>query len=163
MGSPNLPPLPPDPTPIPTGEVLGNMRAQLASLKGTDFQTQAENLDKALADATPGALSLARDFDFANALNSLSLVMPGVTSGVLLAVEGFSDGDTLVGVQGVMDLCASVVPAVGVVVGAGIGAATTQPQVGAGVGYVVGAIIGSIFTMISDILGFFAPKTESVA
>jgi hypothetical protein len=155
----------PQPPQIPTGQALNEMRAELARLDVTQFQTQAKSLDAQLGNLTTEAVKLT-DVEagvFVAALNSLSQVAPGVTSGVLLAVEGFEDGDTLGGVQGLMDTCAALVPMIGAAVGAGIGSLGGVPQAGASVGYLVGALIGSIFAMISDILGFFAPKTESVA
>lgn len=155
----------PEPPKIPTGKALSDMRAALAGLDGTEFQSQAQSLDKQLVTtaAQAGKLTAAEDGLLVLALSDLSQVLPGVTAGVLLAVEGFGSGDTLAGVQGVMDLCASAVPLIGTVIGAIIGGVVGAPPVGAAVGYLVGALIGSIFTMISEILASFAPKTESVA
>ena len=155
----------PQPPQIPTGQALRDMRAALAGLDGTEFQSQAASLDKQLAAiaAEAGKLSAVENGLLVASISSLSQVLPGVTAGVLLAVEGFEDGDTLAGVQGVMDLCASTIPLIGTGVGAIVGGVVGAAPVGAAVGYLVGALIASIFTMVSEILASFAPKTESVA
>jgi hypothetical protein len=100
---------------------------------------------------------------YTTSLQSLSSALPGVTSGVLLAVEGFEDGDELAGVQGILDACASLAGPLAAGAGAAIGAPIGAAGPGAAAGYLVGALIGSIFSMISEILGFFAPQTESLA
>jgi hypothetical protein len=114
----------PQPPQVPTGEALNQMRATLGRLDATRFQAQAKSLDAQLATITTEATKLTEVESgvFVAAINSFSQVVPGVTSGVLLAVEGFDDGDTLGGVQGLMDACASLVPLIGTAVGAGIGA-----------------------------------------
>lgn len=162
MGMPPLPPVP------PVGETLATMRAALNRLNDSQFAAQSRSLEGRLAEIESRAsqLTAVDGADFGIALSAMSNVLPELASGVLLAIEGFRDGDSLSGVQGLMDTCASLAPVIGAAVGAGIAGLTTLgigAPVGAEVGFLIGMLVGSIFSMIGDILGFFAPKSESLA
>ena len=144
------------------------MRAALARLNESEFGSQAKTLDGKLADVETRAAKLTplEGADFGIALDAMSNVLPELASGILLAIDGFKDGDALSGVQGLMDTCAALAPVIGAAVGAGIAGLTTlgiATPVGAEVGFLVGMLVASIFSMIGDILSFFAPKTESLA
>jgi hypothetical protein len=148
-------------------ETLAAMRGSLQQLNASPFAPTAQTLDAQLAQVQTKSAALAPEdlAKFGLAVQTMAQVLPGVTSGVLLALEGFEDGDELSGIQGVMDSCASLAPLVGLAIGAGIGSLVpvAGTLVGAQVGVLVGLLVGSIFSMISDILGFFAPKTETLA
>ncbi len=155
---------------MPTADLLSNldaMRASLRLLNRTQFAPHVTNLDQQLAhieQETRKATSVDGN-TLAVGLVELPTALPGITAGVLLAINGFKDGDVLSGVQGLMDACASLAPVIFGAIGLSIGA--MAGGVGAGPGFQIGALIGmavgSIFSMISNILGFFAPETESVA
>ncbi len=144
----------------PQGEtILGPINDSLKALEGTQLE--------------PQGLAFARQFSqlkvefknlnnitgpqFTTAMLSLTNVLPGITSGALLAVEGFRDGDALSGSRGILDVCAALAP----VISAGLGL-IAGPEGGL-VGYLVGSFVASIFNMAGDILGFFAPRADSLA
>ena len=142
---------------------LAAVQEGLRRLNASPWRPQALNLANQVnaIEAEIGKLTVPTGDEFVVTLNALATTLPGVASGVLLAVEGFEDGDILGGVQGLMDACASLAPVIGMT----IGALAAPETLGASVvvGALVGTFIGSIFSMISDILGFFAPKTEALA
>ncbi len=153
-------------------QLLNN--SQLATLNKGQFVPQIQNLDQQLtavatahtAAVKAGTIDPAKDDEaFAASLVAFPDSLPGITSGVLLAVKGFEDGDVLSGIQGLMDACASLAPVIFSVIGLSIGSMAGGIGSGPGIliGGMIGAAIGAIFTMISDILGFFAPKAETVA
>ena len=143
------------------------MQASLQLLNTSKFAPQAATLEEQLGVVQTKAAALGPQdlLQFNFALQQVAAALPGITSGVLLAIEGFDDGDLLSGIQGIMDSCASLVPVIGLALGAGIGNLVPGigTAVGAAVGSVIGVLIGSIFTMVGDILGFFAPKAETLA
>jgi hypothetical protein len=80
---------------------------------------------------------------------SLAKGLPGITKGTLDSIRAFerSPPDVVVGSAAVMDICASLASTLG-----GLSAAGGPP----------GALIGAMFSMVSMILGFFAPKPPSL-
>jgi hypothetical protein len=155
---------------MPSADLLSNldaMRASLRLLNQSHFAPQVKNLDQQLAHIEVEARK-ATSIDgntYAVGLVELPLALPGITAGVLLAVNGFKDGDVLSGVQGLMDACAALAPVIFGAIGLSIGAMAGGVGAGPGfqIGVLIGMAVGSIFTMISDILGYFAPQAESIA
>jgi len=80
---------------------------------------------------------------------ALASALPGVTQGTLAAVAAFQKQppDTLAGSAAVMDICSSLSSALG-----GLSTAGGPP----------GAVLGALFSMVSMILTFFAPKPPSL-
>ena len=156
---------------MPDNGLAWNLDAMQNSLRllnnNPQFKAQINSLDQQLAQIKGQAAQLSEvdPNSLAIALVELPTALPGITSGILLAIDGFDNGDVLSGIQGVMDTCASLAPVIGGVIGLGIGAmfAGIGAPVGGQVGVLVGMAIGSIFSLISDILGFFAPKAETVS
>jgi hypothetical protein len=128
---------------------LGQQRQQLANLQQSKTGVSGEDI-----------------LAYGEALQNLEGVMPGVTSGVLLAVSGFESGDEIAGWAGIMDTCASAAALVGTIIGAGIGTwllPGVGTGVGAAVGGIIGGIVGSFFTMIAEILGYYVPQAQTHA
>ena len=155
---------------MPSADLFSNleaMRASLRLLNRSQFAPHVNNLDQQLAKIESEARKTTSldGNSFAVGLVELPVALPGITSGVLLAINGFQDGDVLSGVQGLMDACAALAPVIFGVIGLSIGAMAGGVGAGPGaqLGVLIGMAVGSIFTMISDILGYFAPQAESVA
>lgn len=89
------------------------------------------------------------DDDFATYQNALAGALPGITQGTLAAVTAFQKQppDALAGSAAVMDICSSLSSALGSLSTAG------GPP---------GAVLGALFSMVSMILNFFAPKPPSL-
>lgn len=142
------------------------LRTQVMGAAKT-FEQQLAATDEQKVDGKEvGLTDFAEGEAFIVALQTAEQVLPGVTSGILLAIEGFEDGDILSGVQGIMDSCASLSAAIGAAIGAGVGFLAGGPagaMPGATAGFLIGSLVGSFFSMIEAILGFFAPATESIA
>jgi hypothetical protein len=133
----------------------------------TGIRNATAAVEKNLADASNSSEHLAgADLAaFEAALLDVAAVLPDIASGVLLAVEGFENGDAIDGVAGLMDTCAQLSLVIGTAIGLSIGsmAGGVGSLPGAGAGAFIGSCVGSVFSMISNILSFFAPKTESLA
>lgn len=142
--------------PLPTSDLPENVRNSFRDLDDR-FEALRHTLLSKPAPPPEGR--------FVVALKMSAESLPGTVSGVLLAVEGFQNGDALTGVQGLMDTCASLAPVISSLIGAVAG--FVAPGVGTGLGFalggLVGTLIGSICTAIGQILGFLAPQTETVA
>jgi hypothetical protein len=140
-------------------QLFGTVDESLKRLEGSPFQPQAVAFGRRLGELKDQFKNLNNMTgpQFTTAMLSLSNVLPGITSGALLAVEGFRDGDELSGARGVLDICAALAP----VISAGVGL-LAGPEGGL-VGYLIGSFVGSIFNMTGDILGFFAPRAEALA
>lgn len=80
-------------------------------------------------------------------LENLAKALPGVTKGTLSAITAFKSGDAISGSAAIMDICASLAPFL-----AGLSAAGGPP----------GMLVGAIFSMVGQILSFFAPQSESL-
>ena len=80
-------------------------------------------------------------------LDSLAKALPGITKGTLSAINAFNAGDNLSGSAAIMDICASLAPLL-----AGLSAAGGPP----------GMLVGAIFSLVGQILSFFAPTQESL-
>jgi hypothetical protein len=86
--------------------------------------------------------------EFDKQLKSLANALPNVSKGVLNAVSAFQSNDPFTGSAAVMDICASVIPLL-----AGLSSAGGPP----------GMVVGAIFSMIGQILSFFAPQSKSLS
>ena len=80
-------------------------------------------------------------------LENLAKALPGVTKGTLFAITAMKSGDAISGNAAIMDICASLAPLL-----VGLSAAGGPP----------GMIVGAIFSMVGQILSFFAPQSESL-
>lgn len=80
-------------------------------------------------------------------LENLAKALPGATKGTLSAITAFKNGDAIGGSAAIMDICASLAPFL-----AGLSVAGGPP----------GMIVGAIFSMVGQILSFFAPQSESL-
>lgn len=79
--------------------------------------------------------------------DSIAKSLPSIVKGALSASEAFKKGDYITGSAALMDICASVIP-----VFASLSSAA-GPE---------GALVGAIFSVIGQILSFFAPKQPSL-
>jgi hypothetical protein len=78
-------------------------------------------------------------------LENAAKALPGVTNGTLSAITAFKNGDAISGSAAIMDICASLTPLV-----AGLSAAGGPP----------GMLVGAIFSIVGQILSFFAPQSD---
>src|SRR5262245_30344941 len=78
----------------------------------------------------------------------LSKALPNLTKGTLAAISAFQKNDPFTGTAAIMDMCATLAPLL-----ASLSAAGGPP----------GMVVGAIFSMIGQILSFFAPKSESLS
>lgn len=146
---------------------LDAMRASLKLLNNSQFSPKVTNLDQQLEkiQAKTRTETAVDGNSLAIGLVELPVALPAIASGVLLAITGFGDGDVLSGVQGLMDVCAGLAPvifgAIGLSIGAMAGGIGAAP--GVQIGALIGMAVGSIFSLISDILGYFTPQAETVA
>jgi hypothetical protein len=138
-------------------------RLKLADGDGLDVAQQTQAVDNQLQSLKGSSASKLAAFGAV--VQNLQGVLPGIAAGALLAKTGFDSGDRYTGSAGVMDCIAAFAPLVGAVIGGIIGSIVpvVGTGAGAGVGTIIGALIGSVFTMIAEIVGFFAPQAQSQA
>jgi hypothetical protein len=79
--------------------------------------------------------------------DALAKALPGITEGIHGAVMAFKEGDNISGSAAIMDIFASMAPMLGLL------ASSLGP---------VGSAFGMVFSLVSQILGFFGPKSESL-
>lgn len=79
--------------------------------------------------------------------DSIAKGLPLIVKGLQAAISAFDKGDTVTGSAAIMDICAAAAPIIGALAGA------TGPE---------GALVGSFFSVIGQILSFFAPKQASL-
>lgn len=79
--------------------------------------------------------------------DSIAKSLPSLVKGALTASEAFKKGDYISGSAALMDICASVIP-----VFASLASAAGP----------AGALVGALFSVIDQILAFFAPKQPSL-
>ena len=78
---------------------------------------------------------------------SIAKCLPSLVKGTIAASEAFKKGDYISGSAALMDICASVIPVFASLFAAGGPA---------------GALVGALFSVIGQILSFFAPKQPSL-
>lgn len=78
---------------------------------------------------------------------SIAKCLPSLVKGTMAASEAFKKGDYISGSAALMDICASVIPVFASLFAAGGPA---------------GALVGALFSVIGQILSFFAPKQPSL-
>ena len=94
------------------------------------------------------AVELGKTSKYYNDLaDSIAKNLPGMVKGAYTASQAFKNGDYISGSAALMDICASVIP-----VFASLASAGGPP----------GALIGALFSVIGQILSFFAPKQPSL-
>ena len=79
--------------------------------------------------------------------DSIAKAVPNLVKGLYSAVGAFDKGDYITGTAALMDICASVIPVFTALFSA------TGPQ---------GALVGALFSLVGQILSFFAPKQPSL-
>ena len=79
--------------------------------------------------------------------DSIAKSLPSLVKGALSASEAFKKGDYITGSAALMDICASMIP-----VFASLASAGGPP----------GALVGALFSVVGQILAFFAPKQPSL-
>jgi hypothetical protein len=79
--------------------------------------------------------------------DSIAKSLPQIVKGTYAATEAFKKGDYITGSAAIMDICASVIPVF------------TSLFSAAGP---AGALVGALFSVIGQILSFFAPKQPSL-
>src|SRR5215470_17036899 len=84
---------------------------------------------------------------YADICDSIAKSLPDITQGALSAASAFRKGDYISGSAAIMDICAAVAPVIGSL---------------AAMGGPPGALIGALFSVIGQILTFFAPKQPSL-
>ena len=84
---------------------------------------------------------------YADLKTSIASSLPDITRGAFNATAAFKNGDTLGGTAALMDICAAVIPVLTSLAAAG------GPE---------GAIVGALFSVVGQILAFFAPKAPSL-
>jgi hypothetical protein len=87
--------------------------------------------------------------EFEKQEENLARALPNITKGTLAAINAFQrkPPDAISGSAALIDICASITPMI-----AGLSAAGGPP----------GMVVGAIFSVISQILSFFAPTSESL-
>jgi hypothetical protein len=78
---------------------------------------------------------------------SIAKSLPALVKGTYSAVKAFESGDYISGSAAIMDMCASLIPVFASV------ASAAGPA---------GALIGALFSVVGQILSFFAPKQPSL-
>jgi hypothetical protein len=78
---------------------------------------------------------------------SIAKCLPSVVKGTLTAIDAFKKGDYISGSAALMDICASIIPVFASVLAAGGPA---------------GALVGALFSVVGQILSYFAPKQPSL-
>jgi hypothetical protein len=103
-----------------------------------DDARRIEKDDKATAEQKKYAKDLG---------DSIAKGLPLIVKGLQAAIVAFQKGDAVTGAASVMDILAAAAPIISAMLGA------TGPQ---------GAVVGAFFTMIGQILSYFAPKQPSL-
>jgi hypothetical protein len=125
------------------GEKMGKqdpgMQNQLQALSDgwEDLQTRAKS----------EKLTAEEKAKYGRVATGLAKGLTDVTKGALAAKHAFEGGNPMAGSAAIMDICSSVASMIGAISAAG------GP---------VGALIGALFSMVSQILTFFAPPAESL-
>src|SRR4051794_15799340 len=78
---------------------------------------------------------------------SIAKSLPSLVKGTMSAADAFKKGDYISGSAALMDICASVIPVFASLFDAGGPA---------------GAVVGALFSVIGQILSYFAPKQPSL-
>ena len=79
--------------------------------------------------------------------DAISKSIPNIAKGAIAAADAFKKGDYIAGSAAIMDVCASAIPVFAAVFSA------AGPE---------GALVGALFSVIGQILAFFAPKQPSL-
>lgn len=131
--------LPPDMDPTERAQLERKFLPSVSKLR-TQYQVARE---KALLKAE----DVKERKDFEKQQENLAKALPNITKGTLAAITAFQKNDPFTGSAAIMDICASLAPLLG-----GLSAAGGPP----------GMLVGAIFSMVGQILSFFAPKSESL-
>jgi len=79
--------------------------------------------------------------------DSIAKGLPAIVKGLQAAISAFDKGDAVTGSAAIMDICAAAAPIISAML------AATGPE---------GMLVGSLFSVIGQILSFFAPKQPSL-
>lgn len=110
----------------------------------TDIKTE---YDEASLKAEEASLKAGDDKYYANLKESIAKSLPSIVKGALSADAAFKRGNNLAGAAALMDICESVIPVFTSLLAAG------GPE---------GMLVGALFSMVGQILAFFAPKPPSL-
>ena len=99
------------------------------------------------SDYQTAAASAKSSKQYRDVCDALAKSLPSLVKGSLAASEAFKKGDYLAGAAAIMDICASVLPAL----------ASLSSALGP-----AGALLGALFSVVGQILSFFGPKQPSL-
>lgn len=115
-----------------------------------DAVAQAElrtKIEKVRTDYRTAAAD-AKDSKYSKEVgDAVAKSLPSLVKGALAATDAFKKGDYITGSAALMDICASIIPVFASLASAGGPA---------------GALVGALFSVVGQILSYFAPKQPSV-
>jgi hypothetical protein len=125
------------------------LQLQLANLSTNPFDTSVliGNIDKVREEYREAAEKGKTSKYHKDLADSMVKSLPLIVKGTYAATEAFKKGDHVTGSAAIMDICASVIPVFTNLFSAG------GPP---------GALVGALFSVIGQILSFFAPKQPSL-
>jgi hypothetical protein len=88
-----------------------------------------------------------QDDKYKNVADSIAKSLPTLVKGTYAAIKAFESGDSISGAAAIMDICASILPVFTAI------ASAAGP---------VGTLVGALFSVVGQILSFFAPKQPSM-
>lgn len=118
---------------------MQNLSDSISEIEGEYEKAVALANDK---KATEAEQKYGRDLG-----NAIAKSVPDIVKGALAAAAAFRKGDTIAGCAAIMDICASAIPVLSSLF------AAAGPE---------GALVGALFSVIGQILTFFAPKQPSL-
>lgn len=104
-------------------------------------------IDKVRADYQSAAASSKTDKYGKDVGDAIAKSLPSLVKGALAASDAFRKGDYITGSAALMDVCASIIPVFAAF------ASAAGPA---------GALVGALFSVVGQILSYFAPKQPSV-
>ena len=110
----------------------------------TDLRTKIEKVRADYRTATADA----KDAKYSKEVgDAIAKSLPSLVKGAMAASDAFRKGDYISGSAALMDICASIIPVFASLASAGGPA---------------GALVGALFSVVGQILSYFAPKQPSV-
>lgn len=118
--------------------------------KGMDQDAQSkltDSIDKIKQEYEVAAEKGKTDKYYKDLSDSIAKSLPSLVKGAYSAAQAFEKGDYITGSAALLDICASVIPVFASL------ASTGGPP---------GVLIGALFSVVGQILSFFAPKQPSL-
>lgn len=123
------------------------LAVQFNGMNAADRQNLLDSVEEIRADYALAAEKAKTSKYYKDVADSIAKSLPGIVKGAHSAAQAFEKGDYITGSAALMDVCSSLIP-----VFASLSSAGGPP----------GVLIGALFSVVGQILSFFAPKQPSL-